>query len=1024
MKKIFFAILSIFAMVACIKEELPGSVEQPDGGRVTLSFDVKVPDVNSATRAMGNESIQNIDVIVFDEAGYFVERAAATLLNGNDVPNAPTTKRFSVTLNSSSNQRRIHFVANGNATQIAAIAGHEDAAISSLSVSGDTDAYWQRMVYEGGIANPNDNVTTSDAFGEDGRVIPLIRNYARVKVSVADDCDNFTLISYKVYNTRTDASVATYDEDAGEFVAFSNANLTAKSYVDLSGYTPLEKGALQTSSETAAANYTYVRETKNDKNSSDHPFVVICGTHNGKNYYYKLDFVYDNGGWANILRNFEYSFVINSVEKPGYSDWDTAAAQSSGENSLSYDMGTESFLNISDGTGQLFVSATRVILVNGNQTYVLKYKYIPNVKTAPNVTANGDVNIGGLTNNDVIETATVATSDENGWRSITIDPKEPPVDGKYEQTVRLSTETGLARDVKFILKAPYSLKVNAYDGGNTTIDKNDEEIPATLESPVWVDVTIPADIDASLFPLEFVFETEDNTLSPDASANTMPVRTGPSIILGSDPSYNTYGFVYTLTEAAYNALTATDNKKTFTAKFKTSTAVSATTVWVDNLYFAKDAASASDAFTNSKATENRTLSVSLSDEASYYGEGHEVTVTLGNLDATSSVPVDVTINSGLVQTRAQINTTYSNGTHTFKLYTNDWNTARSITVGCGEVETDAAIITYSDGSASATVNKLYIPARSLSAAGSSNKPSTNTNVAVKIGNTNLGNILFNNTGNTNSAITFERTGLSSDTELTLSYTSNGVTATATTTVGAAVSSEPNDVRFVTRKNNSITVDLNGNAMSYYGEDHEVTATITIPDASTLTLSVDQIVSNYVTLTGFEYITDNRYTSTTNTSGSLVITLNLTTSNWSGNNYTRSVNVAALPNVTNETEEITWSGGDGLATVNTLYIPEGNIKWESVGSDSYNISLFRTGSNSAIKSNIARGGSAGSNTSAITIERLANLSETEKLYLGYRTDSNNNKRYTTADTVITVKQAVDGTGGTMKWTDNKNKPNYN
>lgn len=592
-------------MVACIKEELPGSAEQPDAGKVTLSFDVKVPDLNSATRAMGAESIQNIDVIVFDEAGYLVDKAAATLLDGKGVPTAPNTKRFSVTLNTSSNQRRIHFVANGNAAQIAAIAGHEDAAISSLSVSGNIDAYWQRMVYEGGIANPNDNVTTTDAFGEDGRVIPLIRNYARVKVSVAADCNNFNLISYKVYNTRTEASVATYDEDAGEFVAFSDDDLEAKSYVALSGYTPLEKGALQTSAATNAGEYTYVRETKNDNKSENHPFVVICGTRGTDTetkHYYKLDFVYDNGGWANILRNFEYSFVIKSVEKDGYTEEADAAAQSSGENSLSYDMGTESFLNISDGTGQLFVSATRVILVNGAQTYVLKYKYIPNVKTAPNVTANGDVSVGGLTNNDVIESATVAESDENGWRSITIDPKNPPVDGKYEQKVRLSTETGLARDVLFILKAPYSLGVNVYDGGNTTIDKNDEEIPATLESPVWVDVTIPADIDASLFPLEFVFETEDNTLSPDAAANTMPVRVGPSIIVGSDQTSNTYGFVYTLTEEEYNNELdpAVDGKKTFTAKFKTSTAASATRVWVDNLYFAKDAESASDDFENSE----------------------------------------------------------------------------------------------------------------------------------------------------------------------------------------------------------------------------------------------------------------------------------------------------------------------------------------------------------------------------------------------------------------------------------------
>ena len=794
MKKILFAIVSIFALAACVKEELPQPQQQiADGDKVTLTFDVKVPEAGSATRAMGNESIEYLDVIVFNEAGHHVKTARATLLDGNDIPTAPNTKSFRVTLDSSSSQRRIHFIANGNASQIAAITGHEDGAISKLFVSGTNDAYWQRMVYDGGIG------TAADAFGGDNRVIPLIRNYARVTVD--NQAADFTLTGYKVFNTRTDGSVAAYDYDAGAWVNFSNENLTAKSYVELASYTPLESGELLNKSTDTnyddfeylgQEEFAYVRETKNGQKDPNHPFVVVRGKRSGDatTYYYKLDFVYDQGGWANILRNFEYKFVIKNVEKNGYKLVADAIAQSSGENSLSYDMGTESFLNISDGTGQLYVNATTVILVNGEQTFELKYKYIPDVKNAHDVTANGSVNVGGLDGGTVIESYDKAGSDVNGWRSIIINPFNAPTGGKEVQPVTLSTTTGLARVVNFILRAPYSLKVNAYDGQSQ--NKDDEMIPATQASKVWVDVTIPADIDASLFPLEFVFETKHNTLSPDAEFNTMPVRTGQTIITYPDPkdkpTATTFGFVYTLTEEEYGGLTPTDGKKTFTAKFKTSTAASATTVWVDNLYFAKDAASASDDFENSKAGENRTLSVSLSDEAYYYGEGHEVTVTLGNLAATSSVPVDVTINSGLVETRAKISTTYNNGTHTFKLYTSGWNPARNITVGCGDVETDAAIITYNNGSASVTVNKLYIPAGSFDSNISSER-----SVSVTGG---TGSITFNNDG-TNDEAVITYPGLSSSSALTLSYSTYGSSTmyTATTTVEAAMSENRDDITF-------------------------------------------------------------------------------------------------------------------------------------------------------------------------------------------------------------------------------------
>lgn len=730
MKKILFAIVSIFALAACVKEELPQPQQQiADGDKVTLTFGVKVPEAGSATRAMGddNEEISRLDVIVFDNAGYFVDAVQATAV-ATDVPYDSDTKTFKVSLNSASRERRIHFVANADSVQIAAIKGHEDAAISSLVVSGTTDAYWQRMVYGGiGVDNASENyVAPTNFFGKDPRVIPLVRNYAKITVTDNNTTDAFTLTGYKVFNTRSQGSVAAYDEKVGQFVDFSKApaegsgkRFAAKNYSELSNYTPLEKGEL-TSSAAYTTDPTYVRETS--KNS---PYIIIKGnyTANGQTTecYYKLDFIIDGvGGKANILRNFQYNFVINAVTKKG-TDEETAKNQTSGENGLSFDAGTQSLLNISDGVGQLFVNATTVVLVD-NKPYDLKYKYIPAI-TSPNTTGNNQVKLTGFSGGKVINTYTPTTTSGiatvDGWSTITITPKALPTAGFETQEVVLSTQSGLARTVKFILMQPYTLSVVAKDTGANS-DGNLKTVPAAIGQKVGVDVTIPSNVDLSLFPLEFVFETKDNSLSPDATANTMPVRTGASIIPSN--SATTYGFVYTLTLDEYQQLKTdageTASTVTFTADFLTSKENSATEVYVYNKYFTLN----HDDFENGgKKTLAQDITISFSGNGDRYGANNTATVTITVPDAPEGTAVDVEINgftvtgvtAGSEVTTKAVSGKYAtdaSGKIVLRLSTDSWAGTRSVTASCGvTIKTDTAIITYTGDSEEATVNMLHIP---------------------------------------------------------------------------------------------------------------------------------------------------------------------------------------------------------------------------------------------------------------------------------------------------------------------------
>ena len=189
-----------------------------EGELTTFTFGVQLPETGSATRVMGNEAISSLHLIVFDEQGYFTYKAPATLaaVADGEFPNDPTLRQFTVQLPNSSAKRIIHFVANISDQYNGIDAGHEDGVMSSLYVETDADAYWQRMVFDAGISdaeNASDNAFRNDV------IVPLIRNYARV--TVKNEAKGFTFMGFKVYNTRTQGSIAAYDSNNGTFAEFT-----------------------------------------------------------------------------------------------------------------------------------------------------------------------------------------------------------------------------------------------------------------------------------------------------------------------------------------------------------------------------------------------------------------------------------------------------------------------------------------------------------------------------------------------------------------------------------------------------------------------------------------------------------------------------------------------------------------------------------------------------------------------------------------------------------------------------------
>lgn len=651
---------------------------------MTLTFGVQIPEAGVATRSMAEPAITSLNLLVFDQNGYLVETAQAyvggsTSWNDKTSPSDAANKQpqpFTVTLTKTSAYRAIHFVANADVSGLADF-GHEDALIPSL-VSTDTyDAYWQRMEFANGIAS--DSGTKLD----NNTVVPLVRNFA--KVTVTENLTNFVLEGFVVMNTRSEGTVAAYNAREREFAEFVNGT-TARAYsAMIAEYSGFEAGE-QNKVTPAEADFTtgakYVRETAAGATDGTNPYIIVKGkwvesgtpTDKTESKYYRLDFVNAGGtsGLAAILRNFSYNFNITSVEKAGMS-LDEVMQATEGENNLSFQEATQSLLNISDGTGQLFVSATNVTLVS-NEPYILMYKYVPNISTS--ATANGSAEysrkdaynadrsafvagtaeepyiIGQGTVASLIDDATTDPTlkayyqEFSDYDYIKLQPRTPD-NTKTLNDVIVITGGELAREVRFTLQKKINMTVEAYDGNDK--DKDDEVARATGQK-VWVDITIPANLSQYIFPLEFEIEAGALSIYPDANPNVdvttaernnMPVRTGATIaideVTGNLKSGNTFRFVRTLSLEEYNVLKTAANGAetvTFTSQFLTNKAANESQVYVANHYFN----TGYDDFKNPEITYVTSLSFSAIG-SNLNGENRTVTIASGSASA------DIILNS-------------------------------------------------------------------------------------------------------------------------------------------------------------------------------------------------------------------------------------------------------------------------------------------------------------------------------------------------------------------------------------------
>ncbi|MEG2849106.1 MAG: hypothetical protein RR880_02605, partial [Bacteroidales bacterium] len=319
-------LLYILALLlfSCAKESSEDKIKITYGN-IYVQFKVDIPNVKPiATRAINENLIINLQLLIFDENNRFISRHAATLLSGNN---------YTANIPQSNNKRTIHFIANYDWNSFNdAIAVNKDEGEIIAPLQSTSLTFWQRMVFNNGI---NASIFTT-------QYVSLIRNMAK-----------FTLVN-NANSGLTNAKFALFNQaSAGSVAPFNTINKAFELVVT----EPLNVTFTNTNAMGVADIFTF--ERKNSTVTTNPTYVIIEGIYAGATYYYKIDIIDDNKNMYDIQRNVWFNIVIQSVTMAGYTTIE-AAQSSPASNNISASVLLQSYPTISDGSYVLSVDKTIV----------------------------------------------------------------------------------------------------------------------------------------------------------------------------------------------------------------------------------------------------------------------------------------------------------------------------------------------------------------------------------------------------------------------------------------------------------------------------------------------------------------------------------------------------------------------------------------------------------------------------------------------------------------------------------------
>ena len=322
---LYISLLLMTVLGACQEETFTSTA--PDLKADEYRFTMALPEPMEVTRAMGDQAaFTRMNVFVFNDQGVFVARREARNVSVNT--NNPQEVTFTVELAQSETPRILHFV-GGDVTFGTYSVGDTEASIfSELTVSGNTDAYWQRVEVDE-IINTDEG---KQALANQINGMYLIRNFAKINVSCDLDPSQFVIEGFAVVNNTTEGTVAPYTGVSGQrnpFASFEIDDSEADPYTAFTtlngGYAGNLRGSLNAAEpQTYSTLPVYIYE-RPQVDEEDPAYVLVKARYNNEqtSCYYKLDIVKQDpdtklNTYLNLYRNFYYHLKITGVSDSGY----------------------------------------------------------------------------------------------------------------------------------------------------------------------------------------------------------------------------------------------------------------------------------------------------------------------------------------------------------------------------------------------------------------------------------------------------------------------------------------------------------------------------------------------------------------------------------------------------------------------------------------------------------------------------------------------------------------------------------
>lgn len=593
------ALVVMILFSACSPEhrgaEPENNIEIVDGREFVASFGVQASNLPlNDLRSGGVESIKDIEhmrVLVFNEDQKFLYTAEAVL--GEGTANAPeedgvylpdgkrdkiqNMRSFKVKLVESSKPRYLHFVADydwKNFSQDYFLKGTSAGELMTQlyttldgangnSATTSFDPMWSMV-----------RVDKLDKSTLEGKVIKLLRNYAKIEIQVAPEVsseDGFTIDGYCVANTLNKGMVAPFKVQNYTYeFPFNVTEATVPADAD---FLPAP-----TDDSMITLDKTFnLFESKNDHDTKKVCVVIRAKKGQDTTRYFKIDLVnrkdeFSINDYIQILRNNWYVINISRIKSKGYATLEDAL-KAPADNNIFASVEMKGFSQVSDGTYNLTADPIEMVIVkpgtysfntifNGTSTYTRFYPDWDKVNDPQmgdwNKTTTTDpmqtkftFTVNRIPADNIeeykVEVVGLRYADKSG-----LNPGDPGYDPKMKTPVLdgvTGATTPITRTVHITLRSPYRFNATLVRDSMSTVISD-----MLLSFEVYKSLPMP------LLPLEVLIEAGDITPRNKGGNATSDLMIVEREVEENGVMKKKLFYSYTLTPEAYTAAIKGDHR--------------------------------------------------------------------------------------------------------------------------------------------------------------------------------------------------------------------------------------------------------------------------------------------------------------------------------------------------------------------------------------------------------------------------------------------------------------------------------